>query len=332
MFNRFLKTGVMLLSVGAVTVLHGQDIHYTDVQGMSQWYNASLKQYRHGDVKLNMRDIRYQSQQAFQTGTALVNVQARRKGSDMAGEERSFATISGGLAYDKSNNGLFRNTMGLLGVSYAINLNGNGLYMAAGFQGLLTNYRLGGNGTYQDQYDPYGSIQRSTLDPLRVGKSFMYASLNAGWSMFERREKLDWYVGLSLRHVNRPFTEETKSTLYRLPMTAGVQGGVSLKTAYSRVDLFGMLNRKAKAHETIAGIRYNFLMGDNSDGMEGDGLNQPITLGFGVLYRVRDAIIPEIQLGVGKTGIGLHYDMNMSGIRASGFTRRGFEIQLTQKF
>jgi hypothetical protein len=302
-----------------------------DVQGMAQWYNASLKQSRHNDLRLNIRDIRYQSQQAFQTGTAFVNVQAKRKGSDIAGEERSFANISGALAYDKSNNGLFRNTMGLLGLSYAINLNGKGLYMAAGFQGLLTNYQLGGNGTYQDQFDPYGSLQRSTLDPLRIGKSFRYMSLNAGWSMFERTEKLDWYVGLSLRHVNRPFTEETKSSLYRLPMTAGIQGGVSLKTPYSKVDLFGMINRKAKAHETIAGLRYNFLLGDNSE-LEGDGLNQPITLGFGCLYRVRDAIIPEIQLGVGRTGIGLHYDMNMSGIRASGFTRRGFELLLTQKF
>ena len=332
MFNKFLKASVVLMPMISFHVVNGQDIHFTDVQNMSQWYNASLKQYRNSDVKLNIRDIRYQSNQAFQTGTALFNVLTSKKESEALSDAKNFGNISGALAFDKSNNGLFRNSMGLLGFSYAINLNSRGLYMAAGFQGLITNYRLGGNGTYQDQYDQYGSIQSGlSADALRLGKAYSYASLNAGWSMFQRSDKLDWYIGLSLRHVNRPFTEETKSTLYRLPMTAGIQGGLSLKSAYNRVDLFGMINRKAKAHELIGGLRYNFLLGDNSDG-EGDELNQAITLGFGLLYRVKDAVIPEIQLGVGKTGLGLHYDMNMSGIRASGFTRRGFELQLTQKF
>jgi hypothetical protein len=318
--------------LGTASVLNAQDIHFTDVQGMLQWYNASLKQHKHNDLLLNLRDVRYHSNLAFQTGTALVNVSTEKKQDRSSSELRNYGNVMLGAAFDKSNNGLFRNNIGLLGYSYAMNLNSRGLYMAAGFQGLLTSYRLGGNGVYQDQLDQFGPIRGGmTLDPLRIGKRFTYFSLNAGWSMFQRSEKLDWYAGLSMRHVNRPFTEETKSLQWKLPVTSGLQGGVSLKNEFSQVDFFGMINLKAKAHEWIGGLRYNFLLGDNTQD-DTELTNQNIVLGFGCIYRVNDAIIPEIQLKVGKTGIGLHYDMNMSGIRASGFTRRGFELQLLQKF
>lgn len=329
MVNRKIKTTLLLLCISGA--LSAQDLHFTDVEGMAQWYNASLKKDTRNDVRFNLRDIRYQSAQAFKTGTGLVNYALLKKEERKNLEPKSFANLTAAAAFDKSNNGLYKNNIGLLGVSYALNLNGKGLYMAAGFQGLLTGYKLS-NGIFQDQYDPYGPIPGGVSnDPLRFGKRFTYFSLNAGWSMFQRSETLDWYAGVSMRHVNRPFTEETKSLQWRLPVTAGLQAGVSIKNEYSRIDLFGLLNRKAKAHETILGLRYNFLMGDNSQ-EDMETTNQQVVLGVGAIYRVNDAIVPEVQLSVGKTSVGLHYDMNMSGIRAGGFTRRGFELQLSQKF
>lgn len=331
MLHTKIKVTLLILSISSV--LYAQDLHFSDIQGMAQWYNASLKQDRKQNVLFNLRDIRYQSNLAFQTGTVLMNLSTLKKANRNSTEDRSYGNISLGAAFDKSNGGLYRNNIGLLGYSYALKLNDNGMFLAAGFQGMITNYRLGANGTYQDQYDPFGPVRGGVSnDPLRFGKRYAYFSLNTGLSLFKHSERLDWYAGLSMRHVNRPFTEETKSTTWRLPVTAGMQAGVSLKNTFSRVDLFGMMNRKARAHEWIGGLRYTFLMGDNSADEETNKTNQRIELGFGCLYRVNDALIPEVQLTVGKTGVGLHYDMNMSGIRASGFTRRGFELQLSQKF
>lgn len=312
-------------------LLHAQDLHFSDVQGMAQWYNASLKQDRQSNFIANMRDIRYQNNLAFKTGTLLLNISTDKKEDRSSTEQKSFGTVSIGAAYDKSNSGLYKNNLGLLGYSYALKLSDKGHYLAAGFQGLLTNYKLGGNGTYQDQYDQYGPINNGmTADPLQFGKRYSYFSLNAGISLFQRSEHIDWYAGLSMRHANRPFTENTKNTQWRLPVTGGLQAGVSIKNEFSQVDVFGMLNRKAKANESIIGVRYNFLLGDNSAD-ENAQLGQKIAFGVGAIYRVNDAIIPEVQLKVGKTAIGLHYDMNMSGIRAASFTRRGFEVLLAQK-
>lgn len=314
-------------------MLKAQDLHFADVQGMAQWYNASLKQNRKQNILFNFRDIQYQSNLAFRTGTALLNLSTLRKEDRNSKENRSYGNMMLGAAFDRSNGGLYRNNIALLGYSYAVKLNERGMFIATGFQGTITNYRLGANGTYQDQYDQYGPIRGGVSnDPLRFGRQFSYFTLNAGLSVFQGSENVDWYAGLSMRHVNRPFTEETKSIIYRLPMTTGLQVGVSLKNSFSRIDLFGLTNWKAKANELIGGVRYNFILGDNSSNEETNNINQIVTLGFGCLYRVKDALIPEIQLSVGKTSMGLHYDMNTSGIRASGFTRRGFELQLSQKF
>lgn len=327
------KIRTLLLAISVPTLIQAQDLHFSDIQGMAQWYNASLKQDHKQNLLFNLRDIRYQSNLAFNTGTALLNLSTLKKADRNSSDHKSFGNLSVGAAFDRSNGGLYRNNIGLLGYSYALKLNDKGTFLSAGFQGTLTNYRLGSNGTYQDQYDQYGPIRGGiSNDPLRFGKQYSYFSLNAGLSLFQRGERVDWYTGVSMRHVNRPFTEETKSTTWRLPVTTGFQAGISLKNTFNRVDLFGMMNVKAKAHEWIGGLRYTFLLGDNSADEETNKTNQNVELGFGCLYRVNDALIPEVQLNVGKTGIGLHYDMNMSGIRASGFTRRGFELQLSQKF
>lgn len=329
MSYKVIRLTAMFLLLGIGEALKAQDLHFSDVQGMAQWYNASLKQDRQSNLIANFRDIRYQSNQAFNTGTVLLNFSTLRK--EYQRQNKSYGTLSLGGAFDKSNNSLYRNNLGLLGYSYAQKLNDKGVYMAAGFQGTITNYRFGANGTFQDQYDQYGPIRGGlSNDPLRFGRRYTYFSLNAGWSLFKQSERSDWYVGLSMRHVNRPYTEETKDKNWRLPITTGAQAGVSLKNDFSRVDLFGIMNVKAKANEWIGGIRYNFLLGDNRAD-ESLSVNQNVILGFGALYRINDAIIPEIQLSVGKTSIGLHYDMNMSGIRAAGFTRRGFELMLSQK-
>jgi hypothetical protein len=324
---------LLFLSLSIATVLSAQDVHFANVQRMGQWYNASLKQHRGHDVVLNFRDISYQNGVAFRTGAGMMNFTLlRKKDREMEGH-RSFGNITAGAIFDQSNGDFYKNNIGFLGISYAVKINERGMYMSAGFQGMVTNMKFGGNGTFQDQFDQYGPIAGSaSADPLRAGKTFAFASINAGWSIFQQTTKLDWYAGLSMRHVNRPYTEESRSDLYRMPPVYGVQGGVKLKSEFNTVDLYAMMNSKANAEEWISGVRYNFILGDNSlEGSDNRG-RQDVILGVGCMYRINDAIIPDVQLSVGKTNLSFYYDSNISGIRSAGFSRRGFELLLTQKF
>jgi Type IX secretion system membrane protein PorP/SprF len=51
-------------------------------------------------------------------------------------------------------------------------------------------------------------------------------------------------------------------------------------------------------------------------------------LGFGVFYRVNDAIIPKLLYEAGDFAVGLAYDANISGYRKASRYRGGFEISL----
>jgi hypothetical protein len=320
------KLLISVISVFLLHIVHAQDLHYADVETMNIWYNQSLKMNRQADVRFNYRDIKYLSVLAFRTSSALVNAPLVRKENRGDYDGKSFLNVTAAGAYDKSNKGYFKNTTGMLGLSYSQRLSDNLLFLSAGFQGSFTRSSFGASGVlFPDQFDQYGPLPTGTLDPLRAGRSFNWASLNAGLSLYQNTEYKEWYVGGSIRHINRPFVDEAKTTDYRLAPTLGLQAGLTVKNENDRFGIYGIANWKAQAYEYLLGARFTKVI-DNADG-NGEGT----TFGGGVAIRLRDAIIPHLQLKLNKTAISLHYDMNISGLKASGYSRQGIELAISQR-
>jgi hypothetical protein len=308
--------------------LFGQDLHYADVQTMNLWYNQSLKLNRNADFRFNFRDIKYQSLLAFRTSSAMLNMPLLKKENRDDVNGKSFLNATAAGAFDKSNKGIFKNSSGLLGLSFAQRLTDDQVYISAGFQGVLTQVRLGTFGVlFPDQFDQYGPLPNATREPLRAGRSYNHMSLNAGISLFKNNEYTEWYTGISLRHINRPFTDEQKTTEYRLAPTFGMQGGITVKNEENQVGVYGIVNLKAKAYEYLLGARFV----KQFDNGNADENNDGSSLGLGLALRVNDAIIPNLQLKLNKTTIGFHYDLNISGLRAAGYSRQGFELALMQR-
>jgi len=312
--------------LGISLAASSQDLHYADVETMNIWYNQSLKMNRQADVRFNYRDIKYLSVLAFRTSSALINAPLVRRENRNDYDGKSFLNITAAGAYDKSNKGYFKNSTGMLGLSYSQRLTDNQLFLSAGFQGTITRSSLGSPvGLFPDQFDQYGPLPTGTLDPLRFGRSFNWASLNAGLSLYQNTEYKEWYFGGSIRHINRPFVDEAKTNDFRLAPTLGLQAGLTVKNESERFGLYGIANWKAQAYEYLLGARFTKMI-DNADGdTEGS------SFGGGVAIRLRDAIIPNLQLKLNKTVISLHYDMNISGLRASGYSRQGIELAISQK-
>ena len=302
---------------------------------MGQWYNQSLKQNREGELHINFRDIRYQSLLAFRTGTLLLNLPVGQKKDTINSSEKGFFNFSLGAAFDQTNTGFYKGTIGLLGVSYAQPLNRDGLFASVGFQGTLTTNKYGATGTFPDQFDQYGPIAGSvTNDPMRAGYKFNYFSLNAGVAVFQTGTTMGWHLGASLRHLNRPYTENSKLSEYKLNRTFGVQGGLDFNWDRSALVTFGTGTWKGKASEILLGLQYELqVSGDNQlNKRKSSEDEQDVSIMLGCAVRVKDALIPSIGLKYNRTRLALHYDMNTSSIRSSGFVRRGFELVLTQKF
>lgn len=319
--------------ISSFSAVRAQDLHYADVQQMNQWYNQSLKRNRGGDINANFRDIKHQNVLAFRTGTLLLNLPVSQKRDSANAAEKGFFNFSFGAAFDQTNTGFYKGTTGMLGLSYAQPLNRNGLFAAVGFQGTLTTNKYGASGTFPDQFNEYGPISGAvTADPLRAGYKYNYMSLHAGASLFQTNSEVEWYVGASVRHLNRPFTENSKLADFRLNSTLGLQGGVTLHADRSSFTAYGNGTWKGRASEVLMGAQYQLQVSGSQQGTASPSSEQNVSLALGCAVRLKDAIIPMVGIDYNKTRIALHYDMNTSSIRTSGFVRRGFELVLTQKF
>jgi len=92
-----------------------------------------------------------------------------------------------------------------------------------------------------------------------------------------------------------------------------------------RIGVYGITNWKAEAAEYLIGAKVQHSLDEPSNGYEGSAI------GVGLAFRVKDAVIPNIQLKLNKTTIGVHYDINISGLRAAGYSRQGVELMIAQK-
>lgn len=324
------KIACTLIAASTFLYAGAQDLHFADVQQMNKWNNQSLHLDRKGSLDGNLRDIRYENALSFRTGALLVSLPFGRK-DNAATSEKGYFTASGGAAFDQSNTGFYKSTTGVLGLSYAQPLNRNGLFASVGFQGAYVSNKYGVSGTFPDQFDQFGPIAgAATTDPLRAGNTYNYFSLNVGASIFKSGGNVDWFLGGSARHLNRPYTEVSKLDDFRLSPTVGLQGGLTLRADRSRFSLYGTGNMKGKAAEWLMGAQYHLVV--SGDASQVSTSNQLVMLSIGCGVRLKDALIPNIGITYHKTRVGLHYDMNSSSIYTSGFSRRGFELALTQKF
>jgi hypothetical protein len=112
---------------------------------------------------------------------------------------------------------------------------------------------------------------------------------------------------------------------FRLKSTLGMQAGFTVKNELNQFGVYGISNWKAEAAEYLIGARVQHSLDEPSKGYEGSAI------GIGIAFRVRDAVIPNLQLKLNKTTIGVHYDINISGLSAAGYSRQGVELMIAQK-
>ncbi|MFN5478985.1 MAG: type IX secretion system membrane protein PorP/SprF [Chitinophagaceae bacterium] len=325
MSTRIIKIVVAVLFL--TTTASSQDIHFADVGTMNILNNQALKLQGRPDFRLGFRDIKYQTLSTFRTAGGLVNVPIRFGEGSGDGSDQSFLNVTLGGMMDKTNKGVFKSNTGMIGMGYAQRLTDNNLFLSVGFQGAFSRTTVGGTGfLYPDQFNQYGQLPSQTQDPLGAGRNYNWLSLNAGLSVFQNLEERQWYVGASVRHINRPFTDELKTETFRILPTYGVQAGMNFLSDQGEFMFFGLGNWKAAVQEYVVGGRIiKYVSGTRAD-------NNVVAVGVGLSMRVNDALIPNILLRYNNTNIGIFYDVNVGGIRAAGFRRQGFEFTLSQTF
>jgi type IX secretion system PorP/SprF family membrane protein len=321
---KHLLTLTLLIAISSTsTNLLAQDLHFARVEDLAIWYNPSLKNSKQSDVRLNFRDVRYQNMVSYRSGAVFSNVTLSSNGKEQM-DNSGYLSMSVGLANDQSNQNILRNTSGVLGLSYAVPITGQNQYLAVSIQGSYVNSRLDlSNATFPDQFDRNGPINgATTIDPLGVGTPRDWFSSHLGVSMFEIGQDQSWSLGVAVRDITSPRIERGTSQEFTLAPTFGVQGSYEMIKGTTRYGISGVANFKAEAFEQLLSTSVSHHSKDS----------KLSSIRGGVAYRVRDAVIPFAEIGIGTNTIGLYYELNVSGIQAAGYSRNAFELSLRKSF
>jgi len=321
------KIYVMLILFSAAGLARGQEINFSRVQDMTIWYNQSLKTDKQNSLKLNYRNVQYGGQIAYNSVAALFDMPLISKEAKSRPNSGYFS-LSAGAASDKSNSGILNNTLGMLGIAYAVPIGHHETYLSAGFQGEYYQSQLNLNGVsnaFGDQYDNYGPIEGvPSADRLANGWSYGHFNVNAGVSIFSNGTYDKWYLGVSGMQVNQPYSYKIKSDSTRLKAAIGVQGGYRYTTRTDdEVGFFMSMSWQGPAYRHY----YDFSYTKAVPGVAGGA-----AVGLGLGYRYNDAIIPNLELRYQKLVLGLLYDVNISTISAAGISRNGVEMALRIDF
>jgi hypothetical protein len=316
-----------LILFSVTGLARGQEINFSRVQDMTIWYNQSLKTEKQNSLKLNYRSVRYGGQIAYNSVAALFDMPLLSK----EGKNKSnsgYFSFSAGAASDKTNDGILNNTLGMMGISYAVPIGRHETYLAAGFQGEYYRSSLnvaGVSNAFGDQYDNYGPIEGApSSDRLANGWSYGHFNANAGISLFSNGRNDKWYVGVSGMQVNQPYSYKIKADSTRLKMGIGVQGGYRFTTKTDdEVGFYVAMNWQGPAYRHY----YNLSYVKAIPGVQGGA-----AVGLGLGYRYNDAIVPDVELRYQKMSLAILYDVNISTINAAGIARNGVELALRIDF
>jgi Type IX secretion system membrane protein PorP/SprF len=306
-FNSFLM---------AAGVAKGQDVYYAEVQDMNIWYNPALKTNKASLLHANVRSVNYQSIGAYTSKGATIELPL--SSHDKKEDNIGYADLAVGLNADNSSDGTLKVSTAMMAFSYALPLNYDNTYLAAGLQVAytfsqvaLTNYNLFPN--HFDQYGALGSALAS--DPYQSGYEYDYFTAGIGVAVFHTGIEKQWYVGGSIRHLNQPYTEWTHTA--RLSMNDGIQAGYSSAiTSEDALGGYAYLNWQGSIHEQVIGALYTRNLDDSS--------RYNFSLGLG--YRVGDALIPNVGLKFGDNRIAFYYEFNVSSGTVSSYNRTAFEF------
>lgn len=317
----------ILILVGLAGLARGQEINFSRVQDMTIWYNQSLKTDKQNSMVLNYRSVTYGGQIAYNSVAAMVDLPLLSKEA----RERpntGYFSVSAGAASDKTNDGILNNSLGTLGISYAVPVGRHETYLAVGFQAQYyqSSFNVAGvSNAFGDQFNAYGPIEGApSSDRLATGWNYGHFNLNGGLSVFSNGRYDKWYLGASVAQVNQPYAYKIKSDSTRLKPDIGIQGGYKFTTRDDdEVAFYMAMNWEGPAYRHYYELIYTKAI---------PGVAGGAAVGLGLGYRYNDALVPNIELRYQKLTMGILYDVNISTISASGIARDGLELALKMDF
>lgn len=321
----------LLILFGSLQLI-SQDVHFSQIQESPLWLNPANAGFFNGYIRAvaNYRNQWASMGNAFQTMAISADASALKL-------RRNKAYMGVGLFVfnDKAGVAKLGTTQAQLHLNAIVKTGKKsklaaGLY--AGFCQSKANYSaltFGNQYMGKDFDKSVGSgelLSDNAFVNMDAGAGMNYEYTSANSDMI-RDDIFSLKIGAAVHHLNRPVQRFGYASTYQLPMrfVGNVQARIDFKGTYFSLLPSLIYLRQATASEITLGthFRYRFKNGTKVTGnVTETGLN------IGAYYRVGDAIIPQVNVDMGKYAIGLAYDINISKYKQVSNMSGGFEIYL----
>lgn len=325
--KKFLPILLFISSFG-----YSQDVHFSQIQECPLWLNPANAGFMDGYVRAvaNYRNQWMSMGKAYQTMAISVD-------ASLLKTKRNKGYLGLGLFVfnDKAGAAKLGSTQGQIHINGIIKTSkksklGGAVYV--GFNQNTANYAAL---TFANQYN--GKEIDNTLGSGEVVTygSFMSTDVGAGLNYEFSSANVDMLrddifslkIGGAVHHINRPVMKFASGSEYRLPMrfVGNIQARIDIKGTMFAFFPSIIYLRQATASEITVGTHLRYRLKNPT---KVTGVKSETGINIGVYYRVGDAIIPQINVDMGKYAIGVGYDINMSSYKQVSKMNGGFEIYL----
>lgn len=324
----YLSSLLVLVAFGA----SAQDIHFSQIQESPLWLNPANTGFFNGYFRAvaNYRNQWASMGNAYQTMALSIDGNALkvRKNKAYAGlglfvfNDRAGAAKIGTTQVQLHANAIVkasRKSKIAGGLYFGVNQN-SATYSALTYGNQYTGKEI-------DQSLPTGEIVNySSFVNADVGAGVNYEYSSATADMV-RDDIFSLKVGAAVHHINKPVQRFSTGSTYRVPMrfVGNVQARIDLPDTKLSLLPSVVYLQQASAMEVIAGMHLRFRF---KNGTKLTGNRTEAGLNIGLYYRLQDAIVPQINLDMGKYAIGVSYDYTVSKYSQVSKGMGGFEVYL----
>lgn len=337
--------------VSAAT-LNAQDIHFSQfnqspltlnpaLAGTTVWIRAGL-QYRSQWRALHSEN----SMNTYSTIGAGFDIKSKRRWIKIKNETEKYRQSGeNGFGWgvnvfnDRAGDGKMGTLQANASLAYQIYMNEKSM-LALGFQGGIMQRSINFDKLYWgSQYDPASSTGYNTTLPADKAvaggnDNFIVPDLSAGaiytYKKSERYmssgDQFDFTIGAALFHVNQPkysFLDGSEKLYQRMVFHGNGTFGVP-NSKVAIVPGF-MIARQGPNQEILAGSLFRYTLSENS---KYTGFVKGASVSAGGYYRNKDAFVAAALFEFSSYGIGISYDINISGLKTVSSGRGGLEITL----
>lgn len=327
-----MKKYLYIITLFVSSVGFSQDIHFSQIQESPLWLNPANAGFMNGYFRAiaNYRNQWASMGNAYQTMAISVDASTLKT-------KKGKAYLGLGLFVFNDRAGVAKmgTTQGQLHLNAIIKTSKKSKLGGAVYIGFNQNSANYASLTYANQYNGKEIDNTIANGEVVTYTSFMSSDVGAGLNYEFSSANIDMLrddifslkIGAAVHHLNQPVQKFASGSTYKLPMrfVGNVQARIDIKGTKIAILPSLVYLRQATASEIIVGthVRYRFKNPTKVTGMKSEtGLN------IGVYYRVGDAIIPQVNLDMGKYAVGVAYDLNISKYKQVSQMQGGFEIYL----